>query len=279
VARGADPDPFRIHASDAGRLVVHRDFEDAVRALGFPDRDAVRAIFDSAAADGARGRQATAAVALPGSPRRLHLRPVRHGGLLAPLWGDRVVGLRRPIRELRTTETLLRRGAPVPRAVLVAGWRAEPLWTAVLGTLHVEDSLDGLAWLERGPDASHIVACAASAGRAVRAFHDAGGRHADLHIKNLLVCAGEPGSVLVIDLDRARAGEPPSPARRMRELSRLVRSLLKRRVFERIGRAGREAFFDSYTGGDAAFGRALLAHWPREKRRVARHARGYRSPG
>jgi len=279
VAPGADPDPFRIHAGVAGRLVVHRDFEDAVRAAGFPDRDAVREFFARAVAGGAHGRQATAAIALPGRSERIHLRPVRHGGVFGPLWGDRLMGLGRPIRELRTTETLRQRGAPVPQAILAAGWRAAPLWTAVLGTLHVERSLDGLAWLERDPEAGRIVACAAAAGRAVRAFHDAGGRHADLHIKNLLVRTGESEGVLVIDLDRARAGEPPSPGRRMREISRLYRSLLKRRVFERVGREGRAAFFEAYTGGDAEIGRALRRHWPREKRRVARHVRGYRNPG
>ena len=68
----------------------------------------------------------------------------------------------------------------------------------------------------------------------------------------------------------------PDPARRMRELMRLYRSLLKRGVFEQVGSSGREAFFAAYTDGDTDLASALLRHWPREQRRVARHAVGYR---
>lgn len=277
MGAGADPDPFRTHANAAGTLVVHEAFEQAVRALGFPERDAVHALFARAHADGPHGRRATAAIALPGREERIHLRPVRHGGVLAPLWGERIARLARPVLELHITETLRRRGAPVPHPVLVVGWRAHPLWRAFYATQHVEASLDGLAWLEKRPDAARIAAVAASAGRAVRAFHAAGGRHADLHLKNLLVQTAETERVLVIDLDRARVGAPPAPRRRMRELMRLYRSLLKRGVLEQVGRHGCAAFFDAYTGGDAALARALMDHWPRERRRVARHARGYRA--
>jgi aminoglycoside phosphotransferase (APT) family kinase protein len=126
-------------------------------------------------------------------------------------------------------------------------------------------------------DDARIAACAAAAGRAVRAFHDAGGHHADLHLKNLLVQPGE--RVLVIDLDRAKVGDPPPAARRMRELMRLYRSLIKRQVFDRVGARGRAAFFDAYTDGDPQLSAALLEGWPRERRRVARHQRGYRGSG
>lgn len=255
-------------------FVAHADFEAGLRALGFPDREAVEARLAHTASS---GRSATAAVALPDRPERIHLRPMRHGGLLAPLWGERIASMARPLQELRVTETLRARGAPVPRVAAAVGWPAAPLWRAVLGTVHVERSRDGVAWLAAGPPPEEIAAVAAAAGRAVRAFHEAGGRHADLHLKNLLVDADE--RVWVIDLDKARAGDPPSPRRRMAELVRLYRSLLKRGVRAQVGEAGRDAFFTAYTAEEPALTEALLRHWPRERRRMARHARGYDAPG
>ena len=80
----------------------------------------------------------------------------------------------------------------------------------------------------------------------------------------------------MIDLDRARAGAPPSAARRMRELMRLVRALHKRGLAEQVGARGCAAALSAYCGGDRALRRALLAHLPHERRRLARHAWAYR---
>ena len=111
----------------------------------------------------------------------------------------------------------------------------------------------------------------------MRRLHDAGGRHADLHIGNLLVRERERETeALVIDLDRARIVPKMTAARRLAELMRLYRSLLKRRLDHRVGSRGYAAFFSAYTAGDRALRRALLAHLPRERRRIARHAILYR---
>jgi 3-deoxy-D-manno-octulosonic acid kinase len=175
------------------------------------------------------------------------------------------------------TAVLRQRGAPVPRPILVAGWRADPLWSGVFGTLHLEGALDGVAWLATDAAPEAIQAGAGAAARAVRQFHDAGGHHADLHVKNLMLREREDGpEVFLIDLDKARADAPPDSARRMRELMRLYRSLLKRGLHERVGALGRNAFLAAYVCGDDALGRALLSHLPREMRRVRRHARSYR---
>jgi 3-deoxy-D-manno-octulosonic acid kinase len=265
---------FRKRDEQGARLFVDAEFEDALHELGLPAPARVERLL--AAAPAAQGRAATATLELPGRPERLHLRPVVHGGALARLWGRRLWGIARPVTELRVSATLRARGAPVPRPVCVIGWRAAPLWSAVLGTVHLEGGEDGLAWLARSPDPPRIASVAAAAGRAVRRFHDVGGRHADLHVKNLLLrdSQGSP-EVFVIDLDKARAEPVPDAGRRMRELARLYRSLHKRQLLERVGHAGRNAFLGAYLAGDAALGRAMLAHWPAERRRVARHALGY----
>lgn len=267
---------FRERCEAGSTLVVDPEFEDAVLALGLSEPATIQRLLAAAPAE--VGRTGTAIVALPGRTERLHLRPVVHGGASARAWGRRLWGLARPIAELRVSAALRARGAPVPRPIFVVGWRASPLWSAVLGTLHIEGTRDGVAWLENARDASAIEAAAAAAGRAVRRFHDVGGRHADLHVKNLLLRESTSGpEVFVIDLDKARADPTPDPKRRMLELARLYRSLRKRGLLERVGEQGRAAFLAAYLDGDDALGLALLDRWPAERRRVARHALGYRS--
>ncbi len=247
--------------------------------LGWPEWSAVEHALCGGSAN--QGRTATAILALPDRAERIHLRPVRHGGLLAPLWREAIWGVTRPAAELRATARLRAAGAPVPRPVLVAARRAVgPLWSAVVGTEHVEGARDGIAWLAARPGRAELLRGARAAGAAIRRFHDAGGAHADLQIKNLLLRErGGDSQVLVIDLDRARAGSPPDPARRMRELMRLVRALHKRGVAEQVGARGCAAAFSAYCASDRALRRDLLAHLPRERRRLARHAWLYRRAG
>jgi Ser/Thr protein kinase RdoA (MazF antagonist) len=201
---------------------------------------------------------------------------VRHGGWLAPLWGPYVLGLRRPLAELETTARLRAKGAPVPRPALVLGRRRRCLWEAWLGTVHEEGSVDGIAFLRATRSAGRVRRAARAAGRAVRRLHDAGGRHADLHLGNLLVQETKNHSqVLVIDLDRARAVGEIGPRRRMAELMRLYRSLRKRGLLDPLGRRACAAFFGAYAGGDRGLRRALLRHLPRERVRVGLHALAY----
>jgi len=254
---------------------VAAELEPALASLGWPAADAVRRALGSAASS---GRTETAVLPLADRKERIHLRPVRHGGLLGPLWCGTVLGPGRPAEELHVTARLLEAGAPVPRpALVVAHRRAGPLWSAVLGTVHVEEARDGIAWLESGPDRERLLRGARAVGVAVRRFHDAGGSHADLHAKNLLLRedAGDL-EVLLIDLDRAQIGPPPPPARRLRELMRLVRGLHKRGVAARVGPRGIAVAFAAYCEGDRTLRRALLAHLPAERRRLARHRALYR---
>jgi tRNA A-37 threonylcarbamoyl transferase component Bud32 len=256
--------------------LVDAALSEPLAALGWPEWDAVERALRGGGAGS--GRTATAILALPDRAERVHLRPVRHGGLLGPLWRGAVWGIARPAAELRATADLRAAGAPVPRPVLVAARRVHgPFWSAVVGTQHVEGARDGIAWLAAQPPRAELERGARAAGAAIRRFHDAGGSHADLQIKNLLLREREGAvEVLVIDLDRARAGTPPDPARRMRELMRLVRALHKRGLADQVGARGCAAGFSAYCAGDRALRRALLAHLPRERRRLARHAWTYR---
>ena len=267
---------FALHR-DGPRLVVVADgLEAAVAALGlFEEGGLERCLADRT--DGG-GRGWTAVAPLPGRPERLHLRPVRHGGWLAPLTRDRLRSPARPLAELSANAQLRAAGAPVPRPALVAARRRrDRSWTATLGTLFEEDHRNALDFLASQPARPRLLALAESAGVALRRFHDAGGRHADLHVANLIV-REDPGAprVCIVDLDRARVASPVPPRRRMREIMRLHRSLAKRGLEAADDPALHARFFAGYSGRDRELRRALWATLARERLRGALHRLAYR---
>jgi hypothetical protein len=267
---------FRRFEANGRVLVVASAFAEAALELDLLEPGGL----EKARAGGevaGRGRSLTHTLALGRRGQRLHLRALHHGGLAASLCGRRLLGLARPIAELEVTARLRARGAPVAKPVLVVGRRVRGFWRADLGTLHEEGSVDGEVFLRTAPARPRRLRAARAAGRAVRRLHDAGGRHADLHIGNLLVIERQSQTeVLVIDLDRARVVANLKPARRMAELMRLYRSLLKRQLDHRVGPRECATFFGAYVAGDRTLRRALLTHLPRERRRIARHALLYR---
>jgi tRNA A-37 threonylcarbamoyl transferase component Bud32 len=275
LATRAEPVAFRERRTASRALFVRADFENAALALGLLEPGGLERALERAA--GPRGRGRTAVVSLPGRSERLHLRPVLHGGWLRPLLRDRLLGLARPLAELRVHARLRALGAPVPIPVLVAARRMHGFQRAAVATVHEEGALDGFALLASPLDAAARQRAASAAGEAVRAFHDAGARHADLHLGNLLLRARGGGfEAWVIDLDRARIETPPGPRARMRELMRLHRSLVKYGLEQRLGLRARASFFASYTQGDRGLRRALLRQLPRERARLALHALGWR---
>jgi len=275
LATRAEPVAFREQRVAGRSLIVSAEFESAALALGLLEPGGLERAL--AAAAGPRGRARTALVSLPGRAERRHLRPIHHGGLLRGLLRDRLLGLARPLAELRAHAQLRALGVPVPVPVLVAARRVRGFERAAQATLHEEGALDGLALLASPLPAAARRRAAAAAGRAVRALHDAGARHADLHLGNLLFRARGSGfEAWVIDLDRARLAAPPAARERMKELMRLQRSLVKHGLAERLGARAHACFFASYTRGDRSLRSALLRHLPRERARLALHGLGYR---
>lgn len=275
LATRAEPVAFRERRNAERVLHVSAEFESAALALGLLEPGGLeRALAQSA---GPRGRSRTALVSLPGRSERLHLRPVHHGGILRGLLRDRWLGLARPLAELRALAQLRARGVPVPVPVLVAARRVHGFQRIALATLHEEGALDGLALFARPLAAGARRSAARAAGDAVRALHDAGASHADLHLGNLLFRARGGGfDAWVLDLDRARLARPPAARERMRELMRLKRSLVKHGLAELLGPRACASFLAAYTRGDRRLRRALLRHLPRERARLRLHALGYR---
>ncbi len=267
------PKGLREVEEGRARLVVRADFEARVRALGLPS--GLASLF-SAGGAAPEGRAPVAVVEVPGGDRWV-VRRLLHGGLFGPLLGRAYWGLGRAVRELVVNTQLREAGAPVPEPVFAAGERLiGPLFSAAVATVYERDTLDGLAWLEDDPGPEQILRTSRAAGLAVRRFHDAGGRHADLHVKNLLVRElPDATEVLVIDLDRARITPGLTPGERMAQIMRLFRSLVKRGLLARVGARGMASFFGAYCGDDRALRRALLRRVDRELRKVAVHALRY----
>jgi tRNA A-37 threonylcarbamoyl transferase component Bud32 len=150
------------------------------------------------------------------------LRRYRHGGLLRGLTGRRFLGAPRPLRELLATARAEAGGAAVPRVLAALFRPAGPLLhEGFLLTREVTDATDLAEWLRAGKPAGPALR---AAGLSARRLHGAGVWHADLHVKNVLVRAGD---AMIIDLDRARILDPVPHDMRMANLFRFDRSLVK----------------------------------------------------
>jgi len=187
--------------------------------------------------------------------------------------------------ELETTVHLRNAGAPVPEPILALAQQRGFRFDLAIGTRFEEGTCDLLGWLEASPDVQRLERVAMAAGNALRRFHDAGGMHADLHVKNLLLRESEEPTmsctpeVLVIDLDRARVGKMVPASRRAAELMRLYRSLIKRGVAAKIGQAPLQRFLDAYLQGDAALEAALGPELRKAYQRLRWRRVGYRLRG
>jgi tRNA A-37 threonylcarbamoyl transferase component Bud32 len=271
---------FEWLQSGTTRMAVAPAYLDELRSLKLHEPGGLELLLGSrAASHHGGGRAGGWQIALPESRRRIHLRPIAHGGLLRGLTGRRLLGLRRPLRELAGTALLRDRGVPVPEPVAVLATRRGLFWKACLATAFEEKCASGSAVLRSGSRKTCAIEACRAAGRAIRTFHDAGGRHSDLHVDNLLVrAAPDPprAQVVVIDLDRVRIDLVVPPRRRMADLMRLYRSLRKHRLLGRDADRVCAAFLGAYCAGNRALRAALLANLRPEQRRIAMHALAYR---
>jgi len=282
------PAGFVAEQSAGALTLVRADLVEAARALDLFAGDGIARAFAAGAAL-AGGRGAAAVLSLQSAPGSsgdasspggsridLVVRRLRHGGLLAPLRGASYWGPGRLLRELAATSELFAAGAPVPRPALALARRlAGPLWECAIGTQRAP-GITLLAALHAAPSPAARAAALHACAEAVRAFHDHGGRHADLNAANVLVPAPGPQTRgCVLDLDRARVASPVGTQRRARELARLWRSLAKHGGPARLAAGERDAFVAAYCAGDAALEQLLRAQLRREHLRTALHTWRY----
>ncbi len=180
------------------------------------------------------GRGTVYAVPLPGSSVRVVVRRSRHGGLFAPITGERFLGRTRAPRELETALRLERAGVPTPRVIAYATYpnpplarRADVLTAEVAGAHDLAHEIMAAGAPELGEEL--ITATAAL----LASLTAAGARHPDLNIKNILIQRLDGGAAhaQVIDVDRVWFDRPGRSLVTRRNLERLTRSLHKwRRV-------------------------------------------------
>jgi tRNA A-37 threonylcarbamoyl transferase component Bud32 len=200
---------------------------------------------------------------------------MQHGGLLARLLGRRYLDRRKPSNELDVAARAIVRGVPTAEVAAVvterAGW---PFYRYWVFSSELSDTVDLLAYVETRPPRAERAGTIAEIARAVRAMHDAGIFHADLHLKNILVrtARGDQPEAFIIDFDKARVLPRLDARQRFRNLARLWRSAEKARTAgARIQRADMVAFLRAYAGDELA----LYLDLVRGYRRIRRHRRRY----
>jgi len=211
------PEGFVAIAHGGWRLAVREEFAatfDSDR-MADPERLAAsgQAVF--------RGRGRPSRVSLPDGSSGV-LRGYRHGGMLRALTGRRFTGFPRPLTELVATERARAGGVRVPE-ILAAYVRRVGLGCHVgyLLTREIPGATDLMTLIETGMATRGIFR---RLGAETARMHEAGVRHADLHVKNVLVTGGE---VTLIDFDGARVFPEVPRADRVGNLLRFDRSVVK----------------------------------------------------
>ncbi len=178
------------------------------------------------------GRGVAYAVPLPEGTANVVVRRSRHGGMLGPLQGDKFFGATRAPSELEISLTLQRRGVPTPEVVAYATYPAGILRRrADVVTREIPHSRDLLAALTVAEPYAKRAA-AAAVGRLFQQLTEAGARHPDLNVKNILLAdaANSAFDAFVLDVDRVWFDEPGSPRLIDANWSRFMRSVEKHRA-------------------------------------------------
>jgi hypothetical protein len=176
------------------------------------------------------GRGIAYAVPLPESTVQVVVRRSRHGGIFAPITGERFLGRTRAPRELETALRLERNGVATPRVIAYATYPDSALTRrADVLTAEVEGARDLAAEImaaNGGALGEELITAVAAL---IASMTIAGARHPDLNIKNILVTRYDGGAVhaQVIDVDRVWFDQPGRPLVAERNLRRLTRSIQK----------------------------------------------------
>jgi len=200
-----------------------------------------RSLYDYAASHPSRrelrGRGVAYAVPLPDGETRVVIRHSRHGGLLAPVTGDRFLPPTRAPHELRTALRLAEAHVPTPEVIAYATYPAGAVFRrSDVATREVAGGKDLADVLARADDGeARSTALVATAGL-LRALARAGARHPDLNVTNVLIVVtdGSATRALVLDVDRVVFGERGDARIGAANVRRLLRSARKLRSNGRI---------------------------------------------
>jgi hypothetical protein len=183
-----------------------------------------------------RGRAAAYAVPLPDGTRVV-VRHSRHGGMLAPMTGDRFLAPTRAPRELETSLRLVAAGVATPDVIAYAVYPAGgPFRRSDIATREVEHGRDLVAVLGDANARRDFPDVYDATARLLRTLARAGARHPDLNAANVLLVRPNDGAcrAYVLDVDRVVFGTPSDATIATANLARLTRSLRKLRSLGRI---------------------------------------------
>ncbi len=178
-----------------------------------------------------RGRGPVYVVTLPISGVNVVVRHAWHGGLLAPLTGDRFRYPSRAAREMKYSEALRRAGVPTTSVLGFVRHKAGPGLVRVdVVTHYVPDAADfGMVVAGLGADVECDEALEATR-RLLVHLAVLGIVHPDLNVKNVLLHRSGSGAAeaMIIDVDTIRWDPSRTPGDTMRRnLARLTRSIRK----------------------------------------------------
>lgn len=183
-----------------------------------------------AAARALQGRGIAYAVPLPNGERAV-VRHNRHGGMLAPLTGDRFLAPTRAPRELAVSLSLLRAGVPTPEILGYAVYRAGPLLRrSDMVTREIRDGWDLSSMLTTASESERRAALGAAV-NLIGTMSAIGARHHDLNVKNVLITINparqDDVTAYVLDVDRVEFGRAGDSRITEHNLERFMRSARK----------------------------------------------------
>jgi 3-deoxy-D-manno-octulosonic acid kinase len=264
------PAGFERRSAGDAELVLRADAAGALAAAGAADPESMRA----RALATYRGRGRPFGVDVPGLGR-VFVRPYLHGGMLGRVTRDRFASDARFEAELAAHAAAAAAGVPVCEALGVvsrpAGLGMRRGWILLREVPGGRDLLETLA---AGTPPARRQTLLFSAGRAMRALHDAGFHHPDLHLKNLLVTPAD--AVLVLDLDRAQRVPAVRRERRIADLFRFDRYAAKQAAAgHAVTRTDRLRVLRAYAGGDWPARAEVRELAQRLRRHIARHGAAF----
>lgn len=154
--------------------------------------------------------------------KRLH-----HGGRLSVVTGDRFLTKTRFVRHACISDYLSDRGIRSPEVLFVSWCRIKGFIRGEIGVEFIPGGMDAARFLFGKPGDPPVgwERCIRGIASVLNKLHSAGVSHPDLNLMNFFI-SGE-GIVWLLDLDKVRIRPDPSPRRRDRMLSRLMRSIRK----------------------------------------------------
>jgi len=167
-----------------------------------------------------------------------------HGGMIGKVFKDFFWDGMRPVRELLVCEAANRGGIKTTEIIaIIKNKIMGSLYKFRLVTKEITKSIDLIELLLHSGESPRRLLSGENRllkqkrqiitklAKAVNDMHNVGIYHADLHLKNILVQPDNGGdvNVFIIDLDKSRQYEKISFQRRMKNIMRLDRSVVKMR--------------------------------------------------